>query len=434
MKHRRPLVFVAAMCALVASVVAVDAAWRPAEGSGISITADVDQAPNLFEGGRVMVRGVEVGRIVAVDPGPESVRLTMQIDDGVPIAADATLQVVPITVIADRYVQLSPYESGPKMESGAHIPIVRTQIPAELDEVLGELKDLIDAFGRRPGQEQGPLAKLVAAVDEAVEGRGAQLSRTLESSASVLSNLAASQSDIQRLVQNVDRLFVSLANASSRFGLLNERFALVATALRDDQDALEGTIENLQFLSQQAADVVLESGDDLGESFGRLDVVLGTILEHQNAVTRGARWTNAVAQALGATDARGRGRFAYTGKQGGNSSSYNYRLDQRDTIACQRLAALSESYNTLFDFGSEQEFLDFTSNGALTYLPETYRDDVEWLIRLLLHPCGLDQLDDPPPTGLKRELNRLAEEIGRDRLAGLLAQWFATGFVEEPSP
>lgn len=433
-RGRRLLATATVVALLATSGIALDALWRRAEGRGITITADVQEAPNLFEGGRVMVRGVEVGRITRVEPRSGSVRLSMEIDDGVRVPLDASLQVVPITVIADRYVQLSPYEGGPSMASGGHIPLARSRIPAELDDVLGELKKLVGAFGRRPGQKEGPLAKLVAATDEALEGNGARLSRALDSASSVLSNLAASGTDIQNLVRNVDELFVSLANASSRFGLLNERFALVTTALRDDQDALEGTIENLRFLSEQAANVVVESGDELGQAFGRLDDVLGTVLDHQSAVTKGTRWTNAVAQALGATDARGRGRFAYTGRQGPDGNPYNYRIDQRDTVACQRLAALARAYDEFGDFPTEDAFLDFATDGALTYLPETYRDDVEWLIRLLLRPCGLEQLDDPPPPGFTLALNRLERDIGRDRLADLVARWFATGFVEEEAP
>src|SRR5688500_15401458 len=79
-----------------------------------TVTADVEQAPNLFEGGGVMVRGVEIGTITKLTPTPDAVRVTMEIEEGVKIPADARLAIVPITVIADRYVQFYPaYDSGP---------------------------------------------------------------------------------------------------------------------------------------------------------------------------------------------------------------------------------------------------------------------------------------------------------------------------------
>ncbi|MEA2433359.1 MAG: phospholipid/cholesterol/gamma-HCH transport system substrate-binding protein, partial [Actinomycetota bacterium] len=285
------------------------------DDASYTITADVTQAPNLFAGGRVMVRGVEVGEITGVEPRPEGVRLTLRIDDGVKIPADATLSIVPITVIADRYVQLFPaYKSGPLMADGDHIPVDRTAIPAELDDVLGQLKGLLGALEPRNGK-RGPLATLVESLDEALDGKSNDLAGTLSSASDVLENLADSQADITGLISNLDKLFLSLADSSSEIGLVNERFALVAEALASDQDNLEGTIENLAQLADETASLLSESGDKLGESFGRLGDVLRVVLSHEKQLTEGARWANVISQALGEVDGNGKGRYAYSGRQ-----------------------------------------------------------------------------------------------------------------------
>lgn len=395
-----------------------------------TITATVDQAPNLFEGGRVMVRGVEIGTITRVDPRPDGVELTMNIDEGVPIPADASLSVIPITIIADRYVQLSPYEGGPEMRDGAHIPVERTTIPAELDEVLSELKDLVDAFKRRPGEKRGPLADLVQAADKALEGKAKSLAGALENSSVVLSNLAGSQTDITKLIQNLDRVFIALADSSSEIGLINERFALVATALADDQDNLEGVIENLEFLSTQAASLVIESGDDLGTSFGKLSKTLDVVLEHQHELIKGAKWTNSIAQALGETDPSGRGKYAYSGRQtspGQAGAEYNYRIDQRDTIACERLGALTDSFLILNPEWGVEEVL----HAAMDYIPDEFDADLEWLIRSLIEPCSV--LGDNPALDQRTMLllDDLVDRLGTDVVMEMLGQWFMHGFQEE---
>ena len=416
--------------ALVGCGAAVASDFAQQDPEPLTLTATVEQAPNLFEGGRVMVRGVQVGSIAEVEPTSDGVELTMAIDEGIQIPADTSLAVIPITVIADRYVQLSPYEGGPQIADGAHIDVADTSIPAELDEVLGELKSLVDAFKREPGEKRGPLADLIRAADRALEGREESLAGALENSSDVLSNLAGSQADITRLIQNLDQLFVTLANSSSEIGLVNERFALVATALADDQDNIAGVIDNLEFLSTQASALVTESGEDLGKSFGRLEKTLDVVLDNQDELIRGAKWTNSIAQALGETDSSGRGKYAYTGRQGGPGSAraqYNYRIDQRDTLACRRLGRLTDSFLTLNPEWGVPEVL----NAAMEFIPDEYDDDLEWLVEFLIEPCSV--LGDGP--GLDAEaasiLREIADEVGEEVLMEMLGRWFIGGFTEE---
>jgi phospholipid/cholesterol/gamma-HCH transport system substrate-binding protein len=412
------------------AAVAADLAQR--ESDRLTLTATVEQAPNLFEGGRVMVRGVQVGSITEVDPTTDGVNLTMEIDEGIRIPADAKVAVIPITLIADRYVQLSPYEGGPEIQDGAHIDVADTSIPAELDEVLGELKALVDAFKREPGEKRGPLADLIRAADKALEGREESLAGALENSSDVLTNLASSHADITSLIQNLDQLFVTLANSSSEIGLVNERFALVATALADDQANIAGVIDNLEFLSTQASALVTESGDDLGKSFGRLEKTLDVVLKHQDELIRAVKWTNSIAQALGETNSAGRGKYAYSGKQGAVGSGraqYNYRIDQRDTVACRRLRVLTDAFLELNSTWGVPEVLDAT----LEFIPDEYDDDLEWLIESLIEPCSV--LGDQDRVGLDKEakqiLREIADEVGEDMLMDMLGQWFIGGFEEE---
>ncbi|MGH2748402.1 MAG: MCE family protein [Actinomycetota bacterium] len=392
-----------------------------------TITADVTQAPNLFEGARVMVRGVDVGVISGVEPRAGAVRITMDIRDGVRVPADATLAVVPITVIADRYVQLAPpYDSGPTLADGDHIPVTRTSIPAELDDVLEQLEGLFAAL-EPPSGERGPLARLIENLDAALDDASEELAGSLEGSAAVLGNLASSEAEISGLIRNLDRLFVALANRSSQIGLVNQRLELVAEALAASRDDLEGTLENVAFLSDQAARLVSESGESLGRSFGRLKRVLREVLAHQGSLSEGMRWTNVIARGLGATDARGRGLFAYSGRRatpGGPGAEYNYRIDSRDTIACERIGLLAERFQQLNPTWGFTEVKD----AILSYIPVTYQDDLDHLISLLIPLCADLTAADAEST-VAAVVEDVADEIGKEQLQELLVQWFVGGYA-----
>ena len=391
-----------------------------------TVTADVEQAPNLFAGGRVMVRGVEVGTIAGVEPRPGGVRLTLEIDERVAVPADARLAVVPITVIADRYVQLYPaYGGGAKLADGDHLGTDRTSIPAELEEVLAQLKGLLDALAPKKGDDHGPLTKLVASLDEALDGRSEALAGTVEGSAVVLENLADSGADITALIENLDRLFAALANRSSEIGLINERFRLVAEALAADQRNIEGTIENLTLLSEESASLVSESGDELGRSFGRLGRVMRTILAHEDSLKRGIQWANVIAQGLGETDASGRGKWAYSGYQG--RAAYNYRIDSRDTIACERIERIVEGLWALLPGSTDEDLI----RSVMDFIPEEYHEDLEWLVRLLVPLCAdIPSEGGPPPSEQARAVIRAAvDEIGRDRFFKLMGRWLTDGLL-----
>jgi phospholipid/cholesterol/gamma-HCH transport system substrate-binding protein len=394
-----------------------------------TVTADVEQAPNVFEGGRVMVRGVEVGEITNVSPAPDAVRITMEIEQGIKIPADARLAIVPITVIADRYVQFYPaYKTGPSLADGAHLDTSDTSIPAELDEVLAQLKGLLDSLAPKPGERRGPLTKLVIGLDEALDGRAEALAGTVEGSATVLENLADSESDITRLIANLDRLFAALANRSSEIGLINERFALVAEALAADQENIEGTIENLTLLSEESSLLVSESGENLGRSFARLGRVMHTILAHEESLEKGISWANVVAQALGETDASGRGRWAYTGRQaapGTARASYNYRIETRDTIACERLRVLADNFITAFPGYTADQIRE----SVMSFIPPEYHDDLQFLIYDLLELCAVlpgENAAEQRPSAVVRET---IQRMGRDRFLKLMGRWIADGLL-----
>lgn len=412
--------------ALVAGAVAAYRITR-SDHPTYTVTADVEQAPNLFEGGRVAVRGIEVGEITSVVPEGTGVRVTMEIDADVPVPADARLSIVPITVIADRYVQLDPpYDGGPTLGDGDHIAVDRTTIPAELDDVLTQLEGLLSALEPEPGEKNGPLARLVRNLDLALAGRSESLQHALKGSATGLETLASSEQDVRRLIANLDALFLVLARRSSEIGLVNERFRTVAESLADDQRALEGTIENLAFLSREGASLVEESGDELGVAFGRFREIVDAVLRHQGQLEKGARWTNAIAQALGETDPSGRGRWAYSGRQappGTERAGYNYRLDSRDTISCERLRVLVRTVLILTPDATVDDLL-VTVN---SHLPDVYEDDLEFLIRQLIPVCTDYRGDDPVDARTKALIERVAAEIGEKKFSKMLSRWFWEG-------
>ena len=83
---------------------------------GKQVTAYFTETIGVYPGSTVRVLGVPVGTVDSVQPQGTEVKVTMTVNSGVPVPADAKAVVVAASVVSDRYVQLTPaYTAGPQL-------------------------------------------------------------------------------------------------------------------------------------------------------------------------------------------------------------------------------------------------------------------------------------------------------------------------------
>jgi phospholipid/cholesterol/gamma-HCH transport system substrate-binding protein len=145
------------------------------DGETRTVTAHFPRAVSVYEGSEVRILGVKVGRVTAVIPEGNSVRVEMEYDAEEKVPADAKAAVVTPTLVADRFVQLTPaYTGGPTMEDGADIPLPDSGVPVELDRIYSSLRDLSEALGPNGVNKNGTLDHLLQAGRRNLAGEGAR--------------------------------------------------------------------------------------------------------------------------------------------------------------------------------------------------------------------------------------------------------------------
>jgi len=83
--------------------------------------------------------------------------------------------------VADRFVQLTPvYRRGPTMSDDADIPMPKTAVPVELDQIYSSLRTLTRALGPNGVNKDGTLNHLLTAAKGALHGQGAQGHQMIE--------------------------------------------------------------------------------------------------------------------------------------------------------------------------------------------------------------------------------------------------------------
>ncbi len=109
---------------------------------GFRLKAVFTSAQNIAPRSPVRIAGVTVGQVVSIQREGHVGVVTMEIsEDGLPIHEDALLKIRPrLFLEGNWYVELQPGSpSSPPISSGYTIPITRTAIPVQLDQVLDAL-------------------------------------------------------------------------------------------------------------------------------------------------------------------------------------------------------------------------------------------------------------------------------------------------------
>jgi phospholipid/cholesterol/gamma-HCH transport system substrate-binding protein len=239
---------------------------RPFSGSQFVLKAMFTSNTQLHIPSPVRISGVEVGKVVSVEPvkGSTAGLVTMDIDqNGLPIHADATVWIRPrIFLEGNFYVDLEPGSpQAPDLHSGATLPAPQTSGPVQLDRVLNELDTQSRANLQTLLQGLGSALNVVptpaqdATQDPSVRGLtgGQALNLSLKYStdafqASSIVNqalLGIQPGDLSRVVTGNAQTFRGLAGAGKNLSSFVHTFNATLGALAAQQASLSQTIAAL---------------------------------------------------------------------------------------------------------------------------------------------------------------------------------------------
>lgn len=269
------------------------------EDETYTVTAYFTKAIGLFENSDVTVLGVAVGKITNVEPAGTKVRVDMEISRDHLVPINASAQIVPISVISDRYVQLQPaYTGGRALPDGAVLDVDRTLIPAELDDVFLQLKKLLEAIEPGAEGEPGALGELVVQLDRTLDGHEQDLRGTLIHGAQLTDTLADAEEDISGLLVNLDQMFATLATRAGSFGELNQNFAAVMAALAESREDLHGTLANLGTMTEEVGDLIKDNRSLLDRDLRLVSRITRTVLKNKKSVKESLAWLPVVGEGL----------------------------------------------------------------------------------------------------------------------------------------
>jgi virulence factor Mce-like protein len=270
---------VALVAALVggAAIVVRQAFFKPT-----AITAYFTTATAIYPGDEVRIAGVKVGTITAITPVGTQAKMTLDVDNGIRVPADAKAVIVAQNLVSARYVQLTPaYESGPAMSDGATIPIERTAVPVEWNEVKEQLTRLAKELGPSSGMSTGSVGHFIDSAATAMQGNGDKLRQTLAQLSGVGRVLADGSTDIVDTISNLATFVTALRDSNTQIVQFQNRFATLTSVVDDSRSDLDVALKNLSEVVGETTRFIEGTRDKTAEQIQRLANVTQTLADNK---------------------------------------------------------------------------------------------------------------------------------------------------------
>lgn len=209
---------------------------------GYEVAAEFENAAGLKEDFNVRVGGATVGHVEQLSvTRADRVRAVLRLDEEAgPVGPDARAVIRSANLFGEKFVDLQPGDTSRPAPSGSSIPLRRTEVPVELDEVL----DVLDEDTR------AQLAVLLNEAGAAMAGRSADfnamldaLPAALDRTGRLVGEFARDNQALARLVRRSDRVLRAVVRERAELGRLVDTAQAAFTAFADRRRGLGRSVE-----------------------------------------------------------------------------------------------------------------------------------------------------------------------------------------------
>jgi len=233
----------------------------------------------LFSGDDVLIQGVPVGKVEKIEPGPEKVKVTFWIDDKYKVPADAKAVILSPQLVTGRAIQLiPPYRGGATLRGGAVIPLDRTAVPVEWDQVRTQLQRV--AYLLKPDQPGGvsTLGGFINTAADNLRGQGASIRESVIRLSQAVSILGDHSNDLFSTFKNLSILVSALQDSTGLLERLNTNLAEVTGLVADDPNKVGQALHDMSAVADDVRSFVADNKEAVGTASDKLASVSTAIV------------------------------------------------------------------------------------------------------------------------------------------------------------
>ncbi|WP_084485546.1 MCE family protein [Nocardia beijingensis] len=246
-----------------------------------TVTVDAPRSGLVLDpDAKVKVRGVEIGRVAAIDNTADGARLKLALDPELLklVPSNADVDIRSTTVFGAKYVNfIVPQQpSSTSLAPGAVVTAQRVTV--EFNTLFQHLSDVLAKI------EPEKLNATLSALGTALQGRGDKLGQLLVQSDAYLRDinpyLPTLQQDLTKTGQVTD-LYADSVNDLLR---TVDNFTVTSKTLAQEQDSLDNVLVNLTGLADTTGAVLRENENQLGTALDLLRPTTGLLDEYAPAL------------------------------------------------------------------------------------------------------------------------------------------------------
>ncbi len=241
------------------------------------VQAQFADAAGLKIDNQVRVAGIKVGVVSDVQLAGDRVIVSMEIDNGIEVPADATAEIKLATLLGTKFVELVGRGTSELLEEGDVIPLERTKVPYEIYQAANQGTAVLE------GLDGGLLNDLLVELTVLTEEAQDEVGIALEGLNALGTDLSERDEDLAALLQGADDLTGLLSEQGDNLIGLIESSNEVLSSLASQREELQSLLEVTKSMAKDLADLVKDHHGELDSIFRRLHkalVVLDKNVEH----------------------------------------------------------------------------------------------------------------------------------------------------------
>ena len=255
------------------------------DGETYHLTAYFERAISLFPHGDVIVMGIDVGTVDAVEIEDTRVRVELSIRTDVPLPDDVQATIEPLTLIGERNVHLFPAwtaemeaEGRGRAQDGDEIPLDRTQVPVEPDEGLQAFNELAQSL------DPDVVGQLITDSADALDGQGETIATAIDQASDLTSLFATLDTQLIAAAEDLEQVAASLGTRDAQLRTLVTSFADASGVLAAERDSIAALLSSLVGLTAQGQSLLDLYGEQLPGDVANLTSLLLVLDGHDEAI------------------------------------------------------------------------------------------------------------------------------------------------------
>ncbi len=251
-------------------------------GAARDYKAVFSDATGVVNGDDVRIAGVKVGSVKDIQIiDRDRALVTFDVADSSIVTRSSTAQIRYRNLVGQRYITLTQGVGDlGRLPEGSTIPLERTQSALDLTVLFNGFKPLFAALS--PAE----INKLSAEVIQVFQGEGGNLNELLASTASLTNTLADRDRVIGELIDNLNSVLGTLAQRDRQLSSLIVQFRDLMAGLRQDKDAILGSLDSVSLLAEQTSDLTVGIRPSLVKDVKQLRRVASNVNKNRDEVDR----------------------------------------------------------------------------------------------------------------------------------------------------